>query len=198
MERIGAQADVWLEKKGRRQRNKTAIEGYEGAVREAMALLQDGGLANGIEAVGHRVVHGGPRFRDAASIDDEVMHAIEQASELAPLHNGPALEAIRASRSVFDSDVPMVAVFDTSFFAGLPDVAREYAVPKDIRDRLQIRRYGFHGLAHRYMIERYRALPSSVAKPRLITLQLGSGCSATASLDGARWTPRWASRRLKG
>jgi acetate kinase len=78
----------------------------------------------------------------------------------------------------------MIAAFDTSFFADLPDVAREYALPQDIRERLQIRRYGFHGLAHRHMIERYRALRPAIAGPRLITLQLGSGCSATASLDG--------------
>jgi acetate kinase len=137
-----------------------------------------------VDAIAHRGVHGGPRFHAAVRIDDDVVRAIEQASELAPLHNGPALEAIRAARGVFATGVPMVAAFDTSFFADLPDVAREYALPQDVRDKLQIRRYGFHGLAHRYMIERYRALRPDVARPRLVTLQLGSGCSATASLDG--------------
>jgi acetate kinase len=112
------------------------------------------------------------------------MGAIEAASELAPLHNRPALEAIKASRKVLGDTLPMVAAFDTSFYAGLPDVAREYALPRDVRERLQVRRYGFHGLAHRYMIERYRALRPAVTSPRLVTLQLGSGCSATASRDG--------------
>jgi acetate kinase len=130
------------------------------------------------------VVHGGPRLRDAVLIDDSVLAAIEDATELAPLHNGPALEAIRAARLLFGDAMPMVAVFDTAFYADLPDVAREYALPQELRHRLQIRRYGFHGLAHRYMIERYRALRPNVPEPRLITLQLGNGCSATASRDG--------------
>ena len=165
-------------------RNRRRLRGYEDAVRTALSLLKDAGVAEGVDAIGHRVVHGGPRFQDAVLIDDDVQGAIEQASELAPLHNRPALEAIRASRIVFGAAMPMVAAFDTSFFAGLPDLAREYALPKDIRERLGIRRYGFHGLAHRYMIERYRALRPAVAAPRLITLQLGSGCSITASRDG--------------
>ena len=150
----------------------------------AMSLLDEAGLANGIDAVGHRVVHGGARFVSPSLIDDDVIGGIEAASELAPLHNKPALAAIEAARSHFGTALPMVATFDTAFFADLPDVAANYALPRELTGRLGIRRFGFHGLAHRYMVERYRALRPEVQRPRLITLQLGNGCSATASLDG--------------
>ncbi len=149
-----------------------------------MSLLDDAGLAKGIEAVGHRVVHGGARFVSPSLIDDDVIGGIEAASELAPLHNKPALAAIDAARTHFGASTPMVATFDTAFFADLPDVAATYALPRDLTQRLGIRRFGFHGLAHRYMVERFRALRPEVQRPRLVTLQLGNGCSATASLDG--------------
>jgi acetate kinase len=78
----------------------------------------------------------------------------------------------------------MVATFDTAFYADLPEEARLYALPRELSERLGIRRYGFHGLAHRYMVTRFRALRPEVGQPRLVTLQLGNGCSATASADG--------------
>jgi acetate kinase len=183
-ERIGPQSEVWLQAGENRTEWEAGVSDYAGAVATSMALLRDAGLLEGLDVVAHRVVHGGPRFRDAVIINGDVMQAIEAATELAPLHNGPALEAIRAARKLFGEAMPMVAAFDTAFFGDLPPVAREYALPKDIRERLQIRRYGFHGLAHRYMIERYGELRPKVKTPRLITLQLGSGCSITASRAG--------------
>ena len=150
----------------------------------AIEMLQEAGTLSGIEAVGHRVVHGGIQFREPVLIDEGVIATIEAASELAPLHNRPAIEVIRTARSYFSESMPMVATFDTVFFASLPDVAATYALPEEIRERLGIRRFGFHGLAHRYMVERYCALHLGVAEPRLITLQLGNGCSVTASIDG--------------
>jgi acetate kinase len=113
------------------------------------------------------------------------MDAIESLVELAPLHNGPSLAAIRAAREVLNSSVPMVAVFDTAFHSTLPEHAAQYAIPKDLADRHGIRRYGFHGIAHRYMTERYAAITgTSVERVKLVTLQLGNGCSATAVRDG--------------
>lgn len=150
----------------------------------AAQMLEEAGLAEGIEAVGHRVVHGGERFREQVLIDDAVIEGIEAASELAPLHNAPALAAIAASRRHFGATMPMAATFDTTFFAELPDVAVQYAVPRNLVERLGIRRYGFHGLAHRCMVERFRSLHPDIENARLITLQLGNGCSATASAGG--------------
>ena len=184
IERIGQQATMWLETGGKRVTHDVDAPDYEDAVGTAVSLLKHSGLDGDFDAVVHRVVHGGPNLHDAIVIDDEVIRAVEAATELAPLHNAPALAAIRAARGIFRGDTPEIAAFDTAFFADLPPVAREYALPLDVRERMKIRRYGFHGLAHRYMVERYQALRPDVAAPRLITLQLGSGCSITASRGG--------------
>jgi acetate kinase len=136
-------------------------------------------------ALGHRVVHGGSRFTQAAIVDDQVLAAIESVAELAPLHNEPALQAIYAARAVLGPEVPMVAVFDTAFHSGLPERASTYAIPLDLATRYQIRRYGFHGIAHRYMTERYGVITSTPAEQtKLITLQLGNGCSVAAVAGG--------------
>lgn len=160
------------------------VAGHAEAFGLSANLLDEAGLATGIEAVGHRVVHGGTRFREPILIDNTVLEAIESVAELAPLHNKTALAAIAAARSHLGPTMRMVATFDTAFYVALPDVAAQYALPRELSERLAIRRYGFHGLAHRYMVGRFRALRPDVDQPRLITLQLGNGCSATASLDG--------------
>lgn len=151
----------------------------------AANLLDEAGLDGGIAAVGHRVVHGGTRFYEPVRIDSAVVEAIQAVAELAPLHNGPALTAIGAAQRRFGPEQPMVATFDTAFYRALPDVAAVYALPKELTERLGIRRFGFHGLAHRYMVESFRGLRPDIDQPRLITLQLGNGCSATASTGGS-------------
>jgi len=127
-------------------------------------------------AVGHRIVHGGSRFVEPVLVDDEVVRGIESVTELAPLHNAPALEALRRARTELP-DVPHVAVFDTAFHATLADEATTYAVPLRWRDEWGVRRYGFHGLAVRWAA-------SQVRVPRLVVCHLGGGCSVTAVLDG--------------
>jgi acetate kinase len=128
------------------------------------------------EAVGHRVVHGGARFVEPELIDDEVERAIEELSEIAPLHNGPALDAIRDARAALP-DVPHVAAFDTAFHATLPDEAATYAVPRRWREEWGIRRYGFHGLA-------IESVVSQLEAGRIVACHLGGGCSVTAVRDG--------------
>ena len=165
----------------------TDIKDHDAAIRCVFDWLRTTHLVgpDGPEAVGHRIVHGGDRFSEPALIEAEAMDAIESLVELAPLHNGPSLAAIRAAREVLNSSVPMVAVFDTAFHSTLPEHAAQYAIPKDLADRHGIRRYGFHGIAHRYMTERYAAITgTSVERVKLVTLQLGNGCSATAVRDG--------------
>jgi acetate kinase len=127
-------------------------------------------------AVGHRVVHGGARFQAPVVIDEEVITAIRELTPLAPLHNGPALDALAEARRRFP-DVPHVAVFDTAFHATLPADAATYAVPERWRDEWQIRRYGFHGLSVQWSAEQ-------VSVPRLVVCHLGGGCSVTAVRDG--------------
>jgi acetate kinase len=138
-----------------------------------------------VEAVGHRVVHGGDRFSQSVVIDEAVLEEIEALSELAPLHNPASLAGIQGAKGVLGPTVPMVAVFDTAFHHDLPPQARMYALPHELASRHQIRRYGFHGIAHASLVSGYVAFTgSTLEKDRLITLQLGNGCSATAFAGG--------------
>ncbi|MEO3798190.1 acetate kinase [Nonomuraea sp. B10E15] len=135
-------------------------------------------------AVGHRVVHGGTRFAEAVVVDDEVIAAIEELAPLAPLHNPVNLAGIRLARKVFP-DVPQVAVFDTAFHRTLPPEAYTYAVPRDWRERLDVRRFGFHGTSCAYVSRRAAALLGrDLAGLNLIVLHLGNGASATAVSGG--------------
>ena len=144
-----------------------------------------GDLRRGIEAVGHRVVHGGERYVESTVITEQVEAGIDALSELAPLHNPACLAGIRGAKAVMGSTVPMVAVFDTAFHRTMPEVARRYAIPLDVADRHHIRRYGFHGIAHASLANGYAAgTGKPLQQTRLITLQLGNGCSVAAIADG--------------
>ena len=133
----------------------------------------------------HRVVHGGTRFTGPTLIDDGTRAALDSLSELAPLHNPVALGWIDAARAALGAEVTHIATFDTAFFANLPRVAAEYALPADLGVQLGVRRYGFHGLAHEAMAERWRELePRLPDGGKLITLQLGGGCSIAALEQG--------------
>jgi acetate kinase len=138
-----------------------------------------------VDAVGHRVVHGGARFTAPATIDDAVIAEIEALERLAPLHNAPALAGIRAARAHLDT-VPMVAVFDTAFHATLPERAARYAIAWELAERHGIRRYGFHGTSYRSVLARYVKLTGVAAeRTRLVALHLGNGASV-AAIDGGR------------
>jgi acetate kinase len=145
--------------------------GYRVAVERAMA-----GLPARPDVIAHRVVHGAGRLADVVRIDDGVLAVLREVSPLAPLHNGPALEGIEATLGMA---VPLVAALDTAFHGSLPPRAWRYAVP----DVAGVRRYGFHGWSHRSVTEQYAALAGS-AEPTIITLHLGSGCSAAAIRRG--------------
>ena len=138
-----------------------------------------------IEAVGHRVVHGGEQFTHSVLIDDGVLRGIEETIDLAPLHNPHNLKGIQAARLALGPGIPQVAVFDTSFHATLPEHAYLYAIPYSLYRRHKVRRYGFHGTSHRYVAYRYRKLTGIAREQtRLITLHLGNGCSACAIVGG--------------
>jgi len=140
---------------------------------EAVASLAE---APRVDAVAHRVVHGGLLFRDPVVIDDAVRADLDGLAELAPLHNVPALAEIDAARGAIPG-LPHIAVFDTAFHATLPDEASTYAVPQRWREEWGIRRYGFHGLSVAWAAER-------VPVERLVVCHLGGGCSITAVLNG--------------
>jgi len=136
-------------------------------------------------AFAHRVVHGADRYTHAVRIDAAVRRGIGELAVLAPLHNSLALRWIEALTALAGPDVPQVAVFDTAFYAALPAVAAEYALPSGLGRDVGVRRYGFHGLAHEAMWRRWCELnPDMPDGGRLISLQLGGGCSVTATAGG--------------
>jgi acetate kinase len=138
--------------------------------------------APSVDAVGHRIVHGGVRFRDAVLVDDAVRAAIAELGDLAPLHNPSALVGIEAASARFPG-VPQVAAFDTAFHASLPDAAAIYPLPWEWTERWGVRRFGFHGLSVQYAAGRAAEMLGSVPR-RLIVCHLGAGCSITAVTDG--------------
>lgn len=134
----------------------------------------------GIDAIAHRVVHGGEAFDSPTLIDEDVIGAIERAIALAPLHNPVNLRGIQLARDAFP-DLPQVAVFDTAFHATLPRRARTYAIARDLALKHGFRRYGFHGVSHSYIAKRAAdSLRANLDELRLITCHLGNGASIAA------------------
>jgi acetate kinase len=135
--------------------------------------------------VGHRVVHGGRRFREAVLIDDDVVAAIAALTDLAPLHQPRAIAGIEAARRALP-DVPQVACFDTAFHATIPEASALYALPSQWNERFGLRRFGFHGLSHAYAARRAAELLGRPAgELRMVTCHLGAGASL-AAVDGGR------------
>ncbi len=137
-----------------------------------------------IEALGYRIVHGGAQFVGPTRLNAEVVATIRALGELAPLHNPAAADGIEAGLRLLP-DVPAVAVFDTAFHHTLPDVAATYALPLDLSRQLRLRRYGFHGISHRYVSGRLlECLGRGIEGTRVITCHLGNGASVCAVRDG--------------
>ena len=137
-----------------------------------------------ISAIGHRVVHGGEKFKASCLITDEVINTIRELSPLAPLHNPAGILGIEAARKVF-GNIPMVAVFDTAFHSTMPPKAYMYAIPYEYYEKYGVRRYGFHGTSHKYVA--YKAaeyLEEPIERLKLITCHLGNGSSIAAVDQG--------------
>ena len=157
------------------------------AVLNALVDADNGVIASmsEIEAVGHRVVHGGETFACSVKIDDTVMAALEECIPLAPLHNPANITGIKACQACMPG-VPMVAVFDTAFHQTMPPVAYTYALPYEYYENDKVRRYGFHGTSHKYVAQRAAAmLGKDASELKLISCHLGNGSSVTA-IDGGK------------
>ncbi len=157
------------------------------AVLNALVDAENGVLASmsEIDAVGHRVVHGGEAFASSVLLTDEVMKAIEECNPLAPLHNPANLIGINACTAVLGDKVPQVAVFDTAFHQTMPAVAYTYAIPYEYYENDKVRRYGFHGTSHRFVSQRAAAmLGKSIEDVKIITCHLGNGSSIAAIKGG--------------
>ena len=137
-----------------------------------------------LEAIGHRIVHGGENFKSSTLLTDEVIKKIEECAELAPLHNPPNLKGIYAFKSLIP-DIPQIGVFDTAFHQTMPDYAYMYAIPYSLYKKYGLRRYGFHGTSHYYVSRRACSfLGADIAKQKIITCHLGNGASITAIKGG--------------
>lgn len=137
-----------------------------------------------IDAIGHRVVHGGEKFAGSVKITDEVVNAMKECTDLAPLHNPPNIIGIEACKELLPN-VPMVGIFDTAFHQTMPEVAFIYPLPYELYKELGIRRYGFHGTSHKYVAERVASITGKDLKDlKVITCHLGNGASVTAIKGG--------------
>ncbi len=163
---------------------------YEKIVKEILREIKD---LSELKAVAHRVVHGGDEFVEPTLIDEAILEKLEKYNHLAPLHNSYNIFGIRASLE-FLPNIPQVAVFDTAFYFNLPPVARAYALPKEIVKKYNIKRFGFHGISHQYVLEEAK-IKLDKKNPNLIICHLGGGWSVTAIKNGRAvdtsmgWTP---------
>ena len=193
VERIGGEAIVTFQTgAGLRQKSTAPIRDISAALDHVLRWLSSERAEipeirslGDVHGFGHRVVHGGELFKESAMVTDEVLKGIEECIDLAPLHNPNNVKGILAVREIFGQRMPQVAVFDTAFHSTVPEHAYLYALPYHLYRRHRIRRYGFHGISHRYVAYRYRQLRQlSREQTHVITLHLGNGCSATAIRSG--------------
>ena len=191
-ERIGIDGKFTYKPEGKEavKEADVAMPTHNEAIKAVLDALVDPG--NGvigsmkeIDAVGHRVVHGGEKFAKSVLITDEVMAAIEECNPLAPLHNPANIIGIRACQALMPG-TPMVAVFDTAFHQTMPPAAYMYALPYEYYEKDKVRRYGFHGTSHKYVTQRASAmLGKPIEELKLISCHLGNG-SSIAAVDGGK------------
>ncbi|MBI5239388.1 MAG: acetate kinase [Elusimicrobia bacterium] len=207
VERIGSQCLITLQADGQRPIKRAApVRDHKSAIDMIVkwaispeARIDGIQKLSDLQAVGHRVVHGGERFRTSALLDDEVMRQIEDCIELAPLHNPANLKGILAARELLGAGIPQVAVFDTAFHSSMPETSYIYGIPYQLYRRHKIRRYGFHGTSHRYVAYKYRRIAKLERdQVNAITLHLGSGCSACAIKDGLSFDTSMGFTPLEG
>lgn len=184
VDRIGDHGSVELTaENGGRTTQLVAVADHAEAALRAIRALDSLGLLAGVEAVGHRIVHGGTRFSGPALLGGEALKEIEALQEVAPLHNGPALAAFRAVRKTLGPGMPQVACFDTTFHRKMPRVARLFALPRYLAEE-GVLRYGFHGLSYEYVMGELRRLDPEAAAGRVVVAHLGSGASMAAVRGG--------------
>ncbi len=157
-------------------------ENYKDKLKQKLEEL--GKKYEGVEAVGHRVVHGGDQFKKTTLLDEDKIKQLEKYNHLAPLHNPNNLAGIKMAKKVF-ANAKQVAVFDTQFYSDLPEEARQYALPKDIREKHNFKRFGFHGISHEFTAKKAsQKAEISFKSSKIISAHLGGGCSVTAIKNG--------------
>lgn len=191
-ERIGIDGKFTYKSEGKQavKEADVAMPTHNEAIKAVLDALVDSvngviGSMKEIDAVGHRVVHGGEKFAKSVLITDEVMAAIEECNPLAPLHNPANIIGIKACQALMHG-TPMVAVFDTAFHQTMPAAAYMYALPYEYYEKDKVRRYGFHGTSHKYVTQRAAAmLGRPIEELKLVSCHLGNG-SSIAAVDGGK------------
>ena len=190
LERIGLEMGEFTHKyNGEKHYEQLPIPNHTEGIKLVLKALVDPEMGvikdlKEIDAVGHRVAHGGETFTQSVRIDQKVIEGIESLCDLAPLHNPGSLQGIHAMEEVLPG-IPMAAVFDTSFHASMPPEAYLYAVPYEYYEKYRVRRYGFHGTSHKYVAERAAAFVGKDWKTsKIVTCHLGSGASIAAVENG--------------
>lgn len=180
-EKIGLPSGIFGHSEGgEKVKEDVVFEDYGASVRMVMKAIEGAGLS--MEAIGHRIVQGGWHFTDSALVDDDVLAKIYEVAPLAPLHNYAEAGVIEFCREAYP-ELPNVAVFDTSFHMGMPAMAYTYALPRDVREKLHIRKYGAHGTSHRYEWQTAKEMLGHRCH-RLLSCHLGAGASLCAIEDG--------------
>lgn len=183
VDRLGQKEQIYSDNKGHKETSK--IESYSDALDYILKHFIKHNVIKSfkdIKAVGHRVVHGGEAYKKPTVITPKVLKTITELSSLAPLHNPPNIEGIKACKKVLPT-IPQIAVFDTSFHQTMPEKAFLYALPLELYKKHNIRRYGFHGTSHTYVLQQALKLLNK-KNAKVITCHLGNGCSVTATLNG--------------
>ncbi|MEM9673401.1 MAG: acetate kinase [Bacteroidota bacterium] len=186
VEKIGSEdADIQVEFKGQREQLSQPVQNHEEGLQWIADFLTDRVLVDStLDAIGHRVVHGGEEYSQPMLISDEVLDKVNELALLAPLHNPPNAQGIQVSRRVFPQ-AQQVAVFDTAFHATLPPHAFRYPIPNKLYEQYGIRVYGMHGTSHQYVAKQAASfLDKPLSETNLITIHLGNGCSVTAVKNG--------------
>ncbi|MFD1019040.1 acetate kinase [Thalassobacillus hwangdonensis] len=189
VERIGISDSIFtIEVNGEKDKTVADLEDHAEAVKILLDKLTSTGIIESldeIDGIGHRVVHGGEKFSDSVLITDEVIHEIEEVSDLAPLHNPANLTGIQAFKEVLPN-VPSVAVFDTAFHQSMPEQSYLYSLPYEYYEKYGIRKYGFHGTSHKYVSERAAEMMGlPIEQLRLLSCHLGNGASI-AAIEGGK------------
>ena len=191
-ERIGIEGGVVVHKvDGKAYELKEELPTHAEAFSAMLKLMTEGEGAvvaskDEIDAIGHRVVHGGEKFKSSVMVTEEMIDTLDEMSFLAPLHNPPQVVGIRSAQKVFGMNVPQVGVFDTSFHQTMPPAAYIYPVPYELYEKHSVRRYGFHGTSHRYVSARAaKFLGKDISELKIVTCHLGNGSSICA-VDGGK------------
>lgn len=190
VERIGIEGSILTQKaNGEKYIVEEAMKDHQDAIKLVLSALvdKDHGVIKSmdeIEAVGHRVVHGGEKYAASVVIDEDVMKQLEECAKLAPLHNPPNIIGINACKALMPN-TPMVGVFDTAFHQTMPEKAYLYALPYELYKDHHIRKYGFHGTSHKYVsMKAAEAMGKDIKELRIVNCHLGNGASVSAVKNG--------------